>query len=96
MLFRSIPVSSDEWRVLGKTEIDEVNETLQMHIPDTGEYDTFSGYILKRIGRIPKVSEEIEIGEFTAIVKEREGNRIIAYLVRRNAPPVLSDLPPPA
>ncbi len=91
-----VPVSGAEWRVLGKAEIDEVNETLQMRIPDTGEYDTFSGYILKRIGRIPKVSEEIEIGEFTAIVKEREGNRIIAYLVRRNSPPALSDAPPAA
>ncbi|MFO7707211.1 MAG: hemolysin family protein [Desulfobacterales bacterium] len=89
-----IPVSGSEWRVLGKAEIDEVNEALQMRIPDTGEYETFSGYILKRIGRIPKVSEEIEIGEFTVIVKEREGNRIVAYLVRRNSPPALSDALP--
>lgn len=90
-----IPVGDGEWRVLGKTEIGEVNETLQMRIPDTGEYDTFSGYILKRIGRIPKVAEEIELGEFAAVVTEREGNRIIAYRVRRSAPPSM-EVPPSA
>lgn len=90
-----ISVGDGEWRVLGKTEIGEVNETLKMRIPDTGEYDTFSGYILKRIGRIPKVAEEIELGEFAAVVTEREGNRIIAYRVRRSAPPPVEDSPAP-
>jgi len=89
-----IPVGDGEWRVLGKAEIEEVNAALQMRIPDTGEYDTFSGYILKRIGRIPKVAEEIELGDFAAVVTEREGNRIIAYRVRRSAPPL--EAPPPA
>ncbi len=82
-----LPVGEGEWRVLGKAEIEEVNDVLKMRIPDTGEYDTFSGYILKRIGWIPKVAEEIELGDFTAVVTEREGNRIIAYRVRRCAPP---------
>jgi CBS domain containing-hemolysin-like protein len=32
-----------EWLVMGKTEIEEVNEKIGMNIPDTAEFDTFSG-----------------------------------------------------
>jgi CBS domain containing-hemolysin-like protein len=85
-----VRVGANEWRVMGKTAIEAVNEALLMNIPDTGEYDTFSGYILNLIGRIPKEGQHIAIGAFTAVVKEREGNRIVKYLVRRvdpTAPP---------
>ncbi len=89
-----VRLNSSEWRVMGKTEIDEVKEKLQMSIPDTGEYETFSGYILNLIGRIPKEEEQITIGEFTVVVKEREGNRIIEYLVsRKEAAVPLENLP---
>ena len=56
-----VKLKKNEWRVLGKSEIDEVNEKLQMNIPDTKEYDTFSGYILDQIGRIPKEKEKIPL-----------------------------------
>ena len=82
-----VRVSANEWRVMGKTEIEEVNDAFLMNIPDTGEYDTFSGYILNLIGRIPREGEHIAIGAFTVVVKEREGNRIVEYLVRRIDPP---------
>jgi CBS domain containing-hemolysin-like protein len=67
-----------EWRVQGKAGIDEVNAALQMSIPDTGEYDTFSGYILSQTGRIPKQSEEFAVGGFAVVVTARAGNRISA------------------
>jgi len=79
-------VAPGEWRVMGKAEIGEVNEQLQMNIPDTGEYDTFSGYVMNRTGRIPREEEEIPLGEFTAIVKSRKGNRIIEYKVCKRLP----------
>lgn len=78
-----VPLSETEWLVLGKTEIEEVNETLGMSIPDIREYDTFSGYVLDSIGKIPSVNEEIVLGNFRVVVKEIEGNRIREYIVKR-------------
>ena len=72
-----------EWRVLGKSEIDEVNEIIEMNIPDSREYDTFSGYVLDQIGRIPHEKEEIPLGQFLITVKEMDGNRIREYIVRQ-------------
>ncbi len=76
-----VKTRSNEWRVLGKSEIDEVNETIEMDIPDSREYDTFSGYVLDQIGRIPQEKEEIPIGHFLITVKEMDGNRIREYIV---------------
>ncbi len=73
----------NEWRVLGKSEIDEVNDTIEMNIPDSREYDTFSGYVLDQIGRIPQEKEEIPLGHFLITVKEMDGNRIREYIVRQ-------------
>jgi putative hemolysin len=74
---------SNEWTVLGKTDIEEMNETIGMEIPDTREYDTFSGFILDKIGRIPTEREEIVIDSFIITVEEKDVNRIVKYSVKK-------------
>ena len=80
-------IKKDEWIVLGKSDIDEVNEKILMNIPDLKEYDTFSGYILDKIERIPQEKEEIQMGDFTVTVKEMDGNRIKKYIVKKTHNP---------
>ncbi len=77
-----ITLKGQKWIVLGKTEIDEVNKALDLTIPESSDYDTFSGFILDKLGRIPKVGECIKIGKYTATVKEREGNRIRKFVFK--------------
>jgi CBS domain containing-hemolysin-like protein len=78
-----VKLAENEWMVLGKSEIDDVNEKLQMNIPDTWEYDTFSGYVLDQIGRIPVEKEEFHLGGFFITVKEMDGPRIKEYIVKK-------------
>jgi len=72
-----------EWIVLGKSDIDEVNETIGMNIPDSKDYDTFSGYVLNTIGRIPAEKEKITIGNYIVTVEEMDGNRINKYSIKQ-------------
>ena len=76
-------IRKGEWIVLGKSDIDEVNEKIHMNIPDLKEYDTFSGYVLDQIERIPLEKEELQMGDFTITVKEKDGNRIKKYIVKK-------------
>jgi CBS domain containing-hemolysin-like protein len=78
-----VKLKKDEWRVLGKSEIDEVNEKLPMSIPESKEYDTFSGYILDQIGRIPREKEKILLGDYIVTVFEMDGTRIKQYIVQK-------------
>lgn len=80
-----VKLKKNEWLVLGKSDIDEVNEMIQMEIPDSKEYDTFSGYILDKIGRIPREKEVIPIGTYMVTVEKMEGNRIKKYIVRQRS-----------
>jgi len=81
---RIVKLQKDVWRVLGKSEIGEVNQKLQVNIPDSKEYDTFSGYILNQIGRIPQEQEEISVGNLAVTVNAMEGTRIKEYIVKKN------------
>ena len=72
-----------EWIVLGKSDIDEVNEIIGMEIPESKDYDTFSGYVLNAIGRIPIEKEQITVGKFIVTVEEMDGNRIKKYSIKQ-------------
>lgn len=78
-----VKIKPNEWSVLGKSEIDEVNENIPMNIPDSSEYNTFSGYILDKIGRIPQEKEEIPLENFVATVKKMKGNRIREFTITK-------------
>jgi putative hemolysin len=75
-----------DWIVLGKADIEDVNDKIDMNIPDSAEYDTFSGYVLEQIGRIPAENEKFTLGHFDVIVKSMDGNRIKEYIVRAVIP----------
>ena len=74
-----------EWRVLGMADIDEINEIIGMDIPDSKDYDTFSGYVLNTIGRIPMEKEQITIGTYIVTVEEMDGNRVIKYSIKQQS-----------
>ncbi|ACN15345.1 conserved hypothetical protein [Desulforapulum autotrophicum HRM2] len=78
-----VKLKDKRWVVLGKTDIDEVNKKLGLTIEDSNNYDTFSGYILERIGRIPEVGESIQIDSYTVTVKEKDGNRIKTFVFKK-------------
>ena len=81
-----VKTGNHEWRILGKTEIDEVNDKIPIDIPDASDYDTFSGYVLHNIGRIPKETETFTINGFSITVAEKDGNRILEYHVKKKIP----------
>ncbi len=77
-----IPVAPDTWVVMGKADIEEVNDAIPMEIPDIREYDTFTGYILYLIGRMPEEKETLRIDDYEVTVEEMEGTRINKYIIR--------------
>ncbi|MDJ0668852.1 MAG: hemolysin family protein [Desulfobacterales bacterium] len=79
-----VKLKAKEWIVLGKTDVDEINQKIPINIPDSKEYDTFSGYVLYTTGRIPQENEEILIDGFSITVKEIDGVRIKKYLIHQN------------
>jgi len=55
--------------------IEEINEQLQLEIPE-GDYETVAGFVLNRLGYIPKENEQVRYGDLKLVVKEMRGLKI--------------------
>ena len=76
-------VGKNTWDVLGKSDIEEVNEKIRSSFKEAEDYDTISGMILNRLGRIPKEKDTVDFGEYSIEVADVEGNRIIEVKIRK-------------
>jgi magnesium and cobalt exporter, CNNM family len=77
------PVSDGVFRVSGKLSIDEVNELLDVELPDE-EWDTVGGLLLGIYGTTPPEGEEIKFQELIFTVEKVQGRRIAKVLIRRD------------
>lgn len=62
--------------VLGRTHIDEINECLGWQLSESDDYDTVGGLILRQLGYIPSLHEELQIDGMKMIVLEVSRRRI--------------------
>lgn len=53
-----------DYLISARMEIDAVNETLGINLPESDEYMTIGGYILSENQSFPKLNEVVEIGAF--------------------------------
>ncbi|MFO7883580.1 MAG: hemolysin family protein [Desulfobacteraceae bacterium] len=78
-----VRLKGKKWIVQGKTGIEDINNILSLNIPESNDYDTFSGYVLDKLGKIPEPGERMTLEKYTVIVKEREGNRIKTFIFKK-------------
>ncbi|MBC2715761.1 MAG: HlyC/CorC family transporter [Desulfobacteraceae bacterium] len=78
-----VQIRNKEWLVLGAADIEIINQAIHMDIPESIEYETFSGYVLEQIGKIPQEKEQIVIDRYLITIKEMDGNRIKTFIVKR-------------
>lgn len=57
----------NHYLISGKVEVDFINEKFKLNIP-VGDYETISGFIISRIGRIPRQGEKIKLDHFNILI----------------------------
>ncbi len=57
-------ISDTEFIFSGRLEIDHLNETYNLQIPESEEYETIAGFIIHHHESIPKLNERIQIEQF--------------------------------
>jgi CBS domain containing-hemolysin-like protein len=79
-----IEIVDDRTAILkGAVNIDEVNETLEVDIPEGEEFETIAGFIFNRAGRLVEEGETIEYDGLDIYVERVENTRILkARLVK--------------
>lgn len=57
-------VGEHEYMLSARLEIEKVNETFDLNLPESDDYMTIGGLILNRYQRFPKLHEMVEIGPY--------------------------------
>jgi len=75
-------IADGVYRVDGKMSIDEVNEILDVELPDE-EWDSVGGLMLGLMGSIPDEGEEVAFQNLTFTAEKVNGRRIVKILITR-------------
>jgi len=78
------------FRVSGKTSIDDVNEMLDVKLPDE-EWDTVGGLVLDIFGKIPSAGDEQEFQGLKFRAAEVQGRRVATVVISRIPVEVVDD-----
>ena len=77
-----VPMGDGVFRVSGKAAIDDVNELLEVELPDE-EWDTVAGLVLDLLGHIPKGGEEVQLQGLRFRAEEVVGRRLATVVITR-------------
>lgn len=80
-----IRIHKNLWKISGSTEIEAINEALQIQIPTEEDFDTLNGMVFHALSVIPEDGSkfEIELYDLLIQVKKIEDHRILSALVSK-------------
>ncbi|MFC6905311.1 hemolysin family protein [Halalkalicoccus tibetensis] len=78
-------IDEDTVVVRGEVNIDEVNEALEIELPEGEEFETIAGFIFNRAGRLVEEGESIAYGTVEITVEAVENTRIMKARIQRDA-----------
>ncbi len=80
-------LSESECLLAGWAQLDEIAAALGVRFPDAGDYETIAGYIIDKIGHLPRETEPVSIciDNWRFSVQRTAEHRITEVLARREA-----------
>ena len=78
-------VRDGEWLVDGRLTVEDANEKLGLHVPESDEYETLAGWVLCELGHIPVVGEVADTGDALIHVQAVRRRRIARLRVTHKA-----------
>ena len=79
-----VRLSDTSFKFSGRIEIEHLNETYNLDIPEDEEYQTLAGYILFRLGALPQQGDSFDIDGLKFTILKKSATRI--ELVRLDFP----------
>jgi len=72
--------------VAASLHVTDVNEALDLELPEEEDYETLGGYVLAELGRFPTAGESFERDDVRYSVTEANDRRVLRVRVRKLAP----------
>jgi putative hemolysin len=80
-----IPRGDGSWLVEGSAPMDDVMAKFDLQVPteEAGAYHTLAGFVMARLGHIPRTADHFEWGQLRFEVVDMDGRRVDKVLVNR-------------
>ena len=82
------------YELSGRCEIEYINDTYNLDIPESDDYQTIAGYILNGTGSIPEQGDTVILGSYRFEILRKTASRL--ELLRLTTKPQTPDTPHPA
>lgn len=69
-------INDKEFNLSARLDVDYLNETYNLHLPEEDAYETLGGFITNATGTIPKENEEVEIDSFYIKILKASATKI--------------------
>ena len=69
-------IDQDTLEVDARVHVDEINQELNVTLPENGDYETIGGFVFSKLGKIPAVGEEFAHGNVLFRVTAAESRKI--------------------
>ncbi|MCU4741229.1 hemolysin family protein [Halobacteria archaeon AArc-m2/3/4] len=79
-------IDDDTVLVRGEVNIEDVNEALEIELPEGEEFETIAGFIFNRAGRLVEEGEEIDFDSVRITIEDVENTRIMKARVTKLEP----------
>ncbi len=74
------------YEISGRCEIADLNETLNLDLPESDEYQTLAGFILNNLGEIPSQGDTFDIKGMTFSIIKKSATRLELIRITVNPP----------
>lgn len=91
--FMPQPLPDGSFMADARISIHDINETLELDIPEDEDYDTLGGYISSRLGHIPKPGERLDAGLASVDIVEADRRRVLKVKLQLDRHPAQPDTP---
>ncbi len=76
-------VDENNVRVDARADLDEINEFLEINLPEEYEYETIGGFVYNLAGKVPVAGEKVEYENLVFTVETLAGRRISKILITK-------------
>jgi len=84
-------ISANTFQIDGGMRIEEMNEEMGLELPESEDYETIAGFILSRIGHIPRQGEQLRYRDVRIVVTKMRAMKIEEVLLTKESAPVIKE-----
>jgi putative hemolysin len=75
------------YQIDGSMRIEEVNQEMELGLPEGEDYETVAGFILFLLGHVPRLNEQLRYRGLKIVITEMKGQKIEKVLLTREKQP---------